>query len=221
MMLSAISRRARGLKNGISLLLKGDWREFIIRLRIYMGRVDLRYDPTEAVSERTHYYSDSSGIEFDEIISSFSITPSDAIVDFGCGKGGVLMSLSKYPFSKITGVEISPEYVKIARQNMRKLGIRNVEIKCCDAAEFRDLDEYNYFYFFDPFPCVVMKEVMDNIEKSVSRHPRKVTIIYLNPFCHDLIGSSSIFSKTRELPHFEHKCYIYSNESTSQNPSQN
>jgi SAM-dependent methyltransferase len=201
----------RGLRNGISLLSRGEWREFLIRLRIYLGRVDLKYDPTEAVSERTHYYSDSSGIEFDEIISNFNITPKDAIVDFGCGKGGILISLSKYPFSKITGVEISPEYVEIAKENMRKLKIRNVEIKCCDASDFTQLDEYNYFYFFDPFPCVVMKDVLANIEKSITAHPRKVTLIYLNPFCHDLIEASDLFDKTGELAHFEHKCFIYSN----------
>ena len=213
-MLSTLKRRVRGLRNGIALLLKGEWREFLIRLRIYLGHVDLRYDSTEAVSERTHYYSDSSGIEFDEIISSFPITSDDAIVDFGCGKGGVLISLSKYPFSKITGVEISPEYAEIARENMRKLGITNVRIECGDASAFTPLDEYNYFYFFDPFPCVVMKDVLNNIEKSVTAHPRKVTIIYLNPFCHDLIETSDMFSKTGELAHFEHKCFIYSNEMT-------
>jgi len=211
MTLSIIKRRVRGLKNGISLLRGGEWREFLIRLRIYLGHVDLKYDPTEAVSERTHYYSDSSGIEFDEIISSFDITSKDAIVDFGCGKGGILISLTKFPFSKITGVEISPEYVEIAKENIRKLRIRNVEIQCCDAADFTQLDEYNYFYFFDPFPCVVMKDVLGNIEKSILEHPRKVTIIYLNPFCHDLIESSDIFRKTAELTHFEHKCFIYSN----------
>jgi SAM-dependent methyltransferase len=211
MMLSTIKRRMRGLRNGISLLSKGQWREFLIRLRIYLGHVDIRYDPTEAVSERTHYYSDSSGIEFDEIISGFDISPADAIVDFGSGKGGILISLSKYPFSKITGVEISPEYVAIARENIRKLRIKNVAIECCDAADFTQLDEYNYFYFFDPFPCVVMKEVLNNIERSIIRHPRKVTIIYLNPSCHDLIEASDFFKKTGEPAHFEHKCFIYSN----------
>ena len=214
-MLSTIKRRMRGLRNGILLLCKGEWREFFIRLHIYLGHVDLKYDPTETVTDRTHYYSDSSGIEFDEIISSFNITSKDAIVDFGCGKGGILISLSKFPFSKITGVEISPELVEIAKENMRKLRIRNVEIQCSDAADFRQLDEYNYFYFFDPFPCIVMKDVLSNIEKSARARPRKVTIIYLNPFCHDLIESSDIFRKKGELPHFEHKCFIYSNVITS------
>lgn len=205
----------RGIKNALLLLAKRDWREFYIRLRISLGHIDLRHDPTEAVSERTHYYADSGGLEFDGIMKNFGITPKDAIVDFGCGKGGILISLSKYPFSKITGVEIAPELVAIAKSNIRKLNIKNAEIECCDAADFNQLKEYNYFYFFDPFPCVVMRDVLSNIEKSISEYPRKVTIIYLNPFCHEIIDASKLFVKTQEVPHFAHKCFIYSNTAES------
>jgi SAM-dependent methyltransferase len=204
--------RLRGMKNAITLLCAGEWREFMVRLRISLGQVNLKDDPTEAISERTHYYADSGGLAFDRIISSFPITRDDAIIDFGCGKGGILISLAKYPFSKIAGVEISPELVEIAIKNIKTLKIVNVEIHCCDAAEFKNLDDYNYFYFFDPFPCIVMKDVLHNIEKSVFARPRKVTIIYLNPHCHELLESSDIFNKTGELVHFEHDCFVYSNQ---------
>ena len=201
----------RGMRNALALLCRGEWQEFMVRLRISLGQIDLKHDLSETVTERTHYYADSGGIEFDRIMANFAITPADAIVDFGCGKGGILISLSKYPFSKIAGVEIDPELVKIAQRNIRKLRIRNVEIACCDAADFRELGDYNYFYLFDPFPCIVMRDVLANIERSIIQKPRKVTIIYLNPYCHELLESSEVFRKTRELPHFEHKCFIYSN----------
>jgi len=202
----------RGLGTGVALFFKGEWRELLIRIRISLGQIDLKHDLTEAESERTHYYADSGGMAFDKIMRQFDISPGDAIVDFGCGKGGILISLSKYPFSKITGVDISPEYAEIARENIRKLHIKNVEIACCDASEFKDLDEYNYFYFFDPFPCVVMQEVVANIENSITEKPRKVTLIYLNPGCHEAVVSSRLLRKTGELPHFEHECFVYSNK---------
>lgn len=198
------------------LLCKGEWHEFLVRLRISLGHIDLKHDFSETVTERTHYYADSGGLEFDKIMAHFSITNNDAIVDFGCGKGGILISLSKYPFSKITGVEIASDLVEIAKNNIRKLNIKNVNVICSDAAEFKQLNEYNYFYFFDPFPCNVMEEVMSNIEKSISEHPRKVTIIYLNPLCHELIESGNIFTRTKELPHFEHKCFVYVNVKTTE-----
>jgi hypothetical protein len=60
-----------------------------------------------------------------------------------------------------------------------------------------------------------MQDVLKNIEQSLIEHPRKVTIIYLNPSCDELIVSGDIFTRTEELPHFEHKCFIYSNQSVS------
>lgn len=203
----------RGIKHVALLLYRRQWRELLIRIRISLGHIDLKVDPTEAVTERTHYYADSGGLAFDRIMSNFRISPSDAIVDFGCGKGGILISLSKYPFSRITGVEISPDLVEIARSNINKLKIENVDVQCCDAADFKQLAEYNYFYFFDPFPCVVMADVLSNIEQSLTDKPRRVTIIYLNPNCHELIESGQTFVKTGALDHFEHDCFIYTNRS--------
>lgn len=204
---------ARGIKNATLLLLNRDWRELLIRIRIALGQIDLKVDPTEAVTERTHYYADSGGLAFDRIMSNFKISASDAIVDFGCGKGGILISLSKYPFSRITGVEISPELAEIAQSNISKLKIDNVDVQCCDAAIFKPLAEYNYFYFFDPFPCIVMADVLNNIEQSLKEKPRKVTIIYLNPYCHKLIEEGQVFVKSEALDHFEHDCFIYTNRS--------
>lgn len=204
---------ARGIKHGTSLLCRGQWGEFLTRARIALGQIDLKVDPTEEVTDRTHYYADSGGRAFDRIMANFDIKPHDAIVDFGCGKGGVLISLAKYPFARITGVEISPDLAAIGRRNIEKLKIGNVDIRCCDAADFRELDAYNYFYFFDPFPPVVMAEVLNNIERSLVARPRKVTLIYLNPFCRDLIEASDGFEKTAELDHFEHDCFIYTNRS--------
>lgn len=201
----------RGLKNAMLLIQRQQWRELLIRIRIACGQIDLKVDPAEAETERTHYYADSGGLAFDKILSNFSISSADAIVDFGSGKGGVLISLSKYPFARITGVEISKELVTIARDNISKLRIKNVDIQCCDAAAFTPLDAYNYFYFFDPFPGVVMTEVLGNIEQSLTDNPRKVTIIYLNPACHELIASRKTFVRTAKLDHFEHDCFIYSN----------
>jgi len=211
-MLTNIRPLLRGLKNAIALLGKGELREFVVRLRITLGQVDLKHDLSETVTDRTHYYADSSGLEFEKLMSHFKIEPDDAIVDFGCGKGGILITLAKYPFGKITGVEISPELVAIARKNMGILKIRNVTIECCDAAEFTNLSDYNYIYFFDPFPCIVMKDVIRNIEKSLAEKPRKITIVYLNPCCHELIEASEYLVKIKELPHFEHKCFIYAND---------
>ncbi|MGE4342925.1 MAG: cyclopropane-fatty-acyl-phospholipid synthase family protein [Geoalkalibacter sp.] len=204
----------RGVKNAFFLFCKRDWQGFITRLRIAVGQVDLRLSSLEDVGlpeERAHYYADSGGIALEKILRQLGISSGDAIVDFGCGKGGALISFARYPFAKITGVELSPELSAIARENLKKLGIDKVAVECCDASDFKELHDFNYFYFFDPFPCPVLKEVLGNIEDSIDQHPRKVTLIYLNPHCHAEVESSSVFCKVKELKHFEHQCYVYEN----------
>lgn len=201
----------RGIKNALLLILSGDWNYFVVRLRISLGQVDLKHDFTEKITDRTHYYADSSGLEFEKIISRFDIKPGDAIVDFGCGKGGTLISLSRFPFFKILGVEIAPDLVAIAKRNLKTLKLKKVQIVCSDASKFYRLNDFNFFYFFDPFPAVVMRDVIRNIEDSIRLKPRNVTVIYLNPFCHNLFEESELFKKTEEIPHFEHKCFVYKN----------
>ena len=44
-------------------------------------------------------------------------------VDYGLGKGRVLMLATEYPFKRIVGVEFSESLDRTARQNLTKLGV--------------------------------------------------------------------------------------------------
>lgn len=202
------------VRNAWSLLSCWEWREFIFRVRVHLQKIDLRnsyLDELQLPEERCHYYANSGGLHLAKVLDSLKITPRDAIVDFGAGKGGALITMSHYPFARIMGVEISPELVAIARQNLAKLGITNVEMVVSDATNFLDLDGYNYFYFFSPFPGHVMESVIRNIGDSLVSAPRKVTIIYFNPEYHEAVVTDSPFVKVAELHHHELDYYIYTN----------
>ncbi len=201
-------------KDALSLLCRGEWREFIFRIRVHIQKIDLRNTYLEELSlpeDRCHYYADSGGPHLDKVLKTLKITARDSVVDFGSGKGGALITLSRYPFARIAGVEISPVLVTIAKENFAKLDIKNVTMNVCDAVNFADLDEFNYFYFFSPFPAAVMSAVVRNIRASLTNKPRKATIIYFNPECHDAMVTDSPFVKINEFNHHELKFYIYSN----------
>jgi len=201
------------IKNASTLLIRGEWREFYLRLRVFLRIIDLKIDNlSESPTERTHPYSNSGGVDLKKVLNTLDISPTDAIVDFGSGKGGALITFSGYPFKKITGVEISPELVAIAESNLRKLKIANVDVVVSDAVDFTGLAEYNYFYFFSPFPGNIMRAVILNIEKSLISKPRKVTLIYLNPEFHDIIIAESSFTKIYEFDHHKLDFYVYSNQ---------
>jgi hypothetical protein len=202
-------------KNALSLLSRGELREFIFRVKVHLLHVDLKnayLDELDLPEERCHYYANSGGLHLEKVLRSLEITPHDAIIDFGSGKGGALITFSRFPFAQITGVELSAELVAIAQENLRKLKIGNITMKVCDAADFTDLDGYNYFYFFSPFPANVMSAVMRNISSSLSRKPRKSIVIYFNPECHDAVVNDSPFVKVKEFHHHKLEYYIYSNK---------
>jgi len=186
------------IKNALGILKRGEYREFLFRLRVRFQKIDLRYASLNDLgfsADRSFHYAHSGGIHLEKVLNSLRITPGDAIIDFGSGKGGALITFARYPFSKITGIELMPELVAIAEQNLRKLHISNVTMAISDAADFVDLDGYNYFYFYSPFPSNVMLEVMHNIMASLRNNPRIVHLIYCNPEFHGIIETASPLRK--------------------------
>ena len=202
------------ISNAVSLLLHREWRECIFRLRVHIQKIDLKnvyLDELHLPEERCHYYANSGGPHLDKVLRTLNISPQDSIVDFGSGKGGALITFSRYPFAKIAGVELSPELVAIAEKNFAKLNLQNITMFVADAADFTDLDEYNYFYFFSPFPGNVMRAVIEHISASLRNRPRKTVIIYFNPECHDDVVNNSPFVKVTEFHHHELGYYVYTN----------
>ena len=122
-------------------------------------------------------------------------TPSDAILDLGCGKGRMLEFFSSYPFRMVDGVEYSQELASIAARNISRLNLES-RVFCADVRDFTDWDEYNWFYFYNPFPSFVMKACLEGILKSLEAHPRKIVLLYANPTCHRILLSYGFKEKS-------------------------
>lgn len=133
------------------------------------------------------------------VLDKCDITSNDIFLDYGCGKGAVLALASRYSFSRVIGVELSEKLVDIAETNLNNLRLKNVEIICQDAREYRHIDSVTFFYFFNPFPESVFEVVMGNIKDSYMRYKRKITIIYYNPICSKSIIETGIFIKSQEI----------------------
>jgi len=134
----------------------------------------------------SHPYEPSPAGFLTKIAASLDIRSSDRLLDVGCGKGFALYVLSQFPFGAVDGIEISPRLVRIAKTNLRKLGI-NSDIHLADVAQYHDLDRYNFFYLSNPFPSMVMKTFLENLKASLIRSPRTAKLLYFNPVCHSLV----------------------------------
>jgi len=172
------------------------WRELVMLLdkKTQIGYLDLASDDLDtyvknsgtgledlSLSSKTVKPRQTSGIELESAVETLGITASDRIIDLGCGKGAAMIRLSKFPFARIDGLEHSPEWVRIARRNLSRLGLtKRSTIYCSDAAEFTGLDGYNYVYLFNPFPLSILRSLLENLKSSLNNQPRKLTIIYNN-----------------------------------------
>ena len=73
-------------------------------------------------------YAPSSEEELNIVLKELDIQSTDSILDYGSGKGAAMVTMSKFDFSLIAGVELSERLTKICRNNFTILGIKNTEI---------------------------------------------------------------------------------------------
>ena len=140
------------------------------------------------------------------------------LVDFGCGKGRVLVVAAHYGFKEITGIDFSRSLVVEAEANIEKIAPlfpkTDFNIICDDAVNYKIEKNKNCFFFFNPFDEVIMLKVIKKILVSFKENPRKIFAIYINPVHKEIFLSAgfeeefsfkkmeylefSIFSKTPE-----------------------
>jgi SAM-dependent methyltransferase len=179
---------------------------------MWLKGVDLRGVSTGDLGlddRRSAQYVDSGGADLDAVFRTFEISPKDALLDVGCGKGGTLITLSRYPFAHVDGLDISPHLVHIARRNLSRLRITKARVFCSCAEDFTDLDEYTYLYMYHPFLEPVMKHVLENVCASFRRRPRRLTFVYKNPVCDTLVLAAG-FSPLRDFSHSTDLFRVYS-----------
>ena len=198
------------------LAVTGQWRQLLYGSWVILRGLDFATVSVEDLGlskERSEYYSTSGGPDLERVFRALEIKPTDRIIDVGCGKGAAIITLAKFPFAKIAGVEVSPELIRVAEANFERLGLHGIELHCCDATVFRDYDEYSFVYFFNPFKGPVMTPVVENLAASLKRRPRRLTIVYYYPICRDMLVSGG-FEKVREFNHAPLPFAVYVNIGT-------
>lgn len=149
----------------------------------FAGR--LKQDQIGTSKERANDYS-ATPTDIIKTLKKIGVTTDDSIIDMGCGKGLAMYYMGKFDFCKVGGVELSSDLAEEAKKNLEKLDSKGCingryEVVCADAGKFVEIDGYNYFYIYNSFPEAVLQEVMNNIDSSIERKRRKVTILYLYP----------------------------------------
>jgi hypothetical protein len=129
---------------------------------------------------------------FEQMIDASDIEPHRfSFIDYGSGKGRVLLLAARFPFRRVVGVEYSPKLHRIAERNLRSTRFADrrsgpLESICMDAVQFRIPEESVVFYFYNPFERTIMGSVRDNVVRSYEDNPRSIVVIYLDPLHSDV-----------------------------------
>jgi SAM-dependent methyltransferase len=113
------------------------------------------------------------------------VSRGDVFMDYGAGKGRVLLAAARFPFGRVVGLEVNEADAEIARSNARIAGPRrrcpNIEVVVEDARRWPLPDDVTYIYLFNPFWDETFQAMLDRVLESLDRRPRQLTLIYANP----------------------------------------
>lgn len=111
-------------------------------------------------------------------------------LDMGSGKGRALCMAAHKGFKQVTGLDFSKDLCEQAKINLavtrQKIPDLNYTIINNDAFYFEIPASVDCLFFFNPFDEMIMSGVVKNILKSLKQHPRKLSIIYVNPMHEEL-----------------------------------
>lgn len=133
-----------------------------------------------------HLHAISHYSDFKRAMKGVAVRPErDVFIDYGSGIGAAILMAATYPFRKVIGVEISPEFNVLAQElvnrNMAKLRCKNVELITSNATTYSLPDDVTVIYLFSPFRGSVLAQVFQNIHTSLERTPRDLTLIFNHP----------------------------------------
>ena len=226
--------------NGLSATLKLIYKNITHELRWHLDRKfdRLRGTDTSDLIELTNlditsdnrnsgvYYEPTPTALFIFIMSELQSTISYhefLFLDFGSGKGRVILLASDYPFKAIIGIEFSRELHSTAERNIQlhrggKRRCREVNSIHSDAVVFQPPQDNLFVYFYNPFYKDLMRKVLANVFAAINVNKSKAVLVYLNPLSSDVVEESGIFLKCLkiDLPYDytrerQRKCNIYFN----------
>ena len=129
-------------------------------------------------------------------------------LDIGCGKGRAMAVAAAFGASKVTGIELSRKLCDLAKENgitvKNKYPRLQYEVLNQDAFWYEIPEDVDCIFMFNPFDDVIMSGVLENIDISLEKNPRKITVIYINPVQKHLFLQYGY----KEIYHFQEMHYL-------------
>ena len=131
------------------------------------------------------------------------VSEDDVFLDLGCGKGRVVVQAAERPFKRVIGVELSPELIAVAQENLHavrdKLRCQNVDLIVADITTWQIPDDVTILYAYNPVRGELFEAAMNAMIASYDRNPRPMYLLYRYPREHDVLEASGRFHLLRTV----------------------
>jgi SAM-dependent methyltransferase len=108
----------------------------------------------------------------------------DAFLDYGCGLGRVLVVAGTFLFRRVIGVELVPEWARIAAENLRRarseLRCPDLQVFQADAAAYPVPADVTLVFFYSPFHGPLLSSALAAIRSSLDQAPRRLRVVFKN-----------------------------------------
>lgn len=151
--------------------------------------------PTALKKSSFHYQASGTHI-LDEAIALAAIDPADfAFIDYGCGKGRIVLLAAAKPFARAIGVEYSALLTAIAQTNSMIFTQRGgakvtPEFWQGNAADYVPPAGPLFCYLYNSFGAEILAGCLDQLEAAKARdRSRPILLAYINPQFGDQVAA--------------------------------
>jgi SAM-dependent methyltransferase len=160
------------------------------------------------------YYGATRARPLLELLERLQLPLTSGFVDFGSGKGRVLLIAAQYGFKRIVGIDFSPQLCEVARRNVEAFQRRNggdseFTVVHSDVVHYDIRAGQSVFFLYDPFSTEVLAEVLTNLRRSLAECPREICLIYNAPRHHALMQRSGLFDRFQQYEIGGNEFHVY------------
>lgn len=123
----------------------------------------------------------------EQLFRHYTLDKTDALVDFGSGKGRVAFYIHHRFHIPVVGIEAQYDVLIEALENKRRYKLRSKNKHTPITFEYGLAEHYqikpqeNKFFFFNPFSAEIFRDVLENITASLRSATREADVILYYP----------------------------------------
>ena len=158
-----------------------------------------------SIKEHAGWYEPTPPFEFRHAMSMLRIEYERyRFIDYGSGKGRVLLLASELPFIEVLGVEVDRQLHNIASRNIaaypgERMICCDVKSICMNATEWSPPTGPLVVFMFNPFDQIILAPVLRQISAAIASVSQPSYLVYKNPKHNETVLSDGHFSCIENL----------------------